>query len=166
MQYLKRLSQLLLTAGGLSISLSAWADGTDSGTPVTNDVQMSFTVGLVPQTASSDVTFVVDRKLRLDVGTPNGNWVSAVPGQTGVTASSVQFVIDNNSNDSVEVVIALLDQGALDVDGYDPARRITYRANGSDHLGRHQRGRRVGWWRKRTGLRNGCLYPHRCLCRR
>lgn len=120
MQYLKRLSQLLLTAGGLGLSLSAWADGTDSGTPVTNDVQMSFSVGAVPQTASSDVTFVVDRKLRLDVGTPNGNWVSAVPGQAAATASSVQFEINNNSNDSVEVVIALLDQGALDVDGYDP----------------------------------------------
>lgn len=120
MQYLKRLSQLLLTAGGLGLSLSAWADGTDSGTPVTNDVQMSFSVGAVPQTASSDVTFVVDRKLRLDVGTPNGNWVSAVPGQAAATASSVQFEINNNSNDSVEVVIALLDQGALAVNGYDP----------------------------------------------
>ena len=121
MQYLKRLSQLLLTVTGLGISLSAWADGTDSGTPVTNDVQMTFTVGFVDQTASSDVTFLVDRKLRLDVGTPNGNWVSAVPGQAGVTASSVQFAVVNNSNDSVDVVIALVDQGALDIDGYDPA---------------------------------------------
>jgi uncharacterized repeat protein (TIGR01451 family) len=121
MQYLKRLSQLLLTVTGLGISLSAWADGTDSGTAVTNDVQMTFTVGATAQTASSDVTFVVDRKLRLDVGTPNGNWVSAVPGQAGVTASSVQFAVVNNSNDSVDVVIALIDQGALDIDGYDPA---------------------------------------------
>lgn len=131
MQYLKRLSQLLLTVTGLGISLSAWADGTDSGTPVTNDVQMTFTVGATAQTASSDVTFVVDRKLRLDVGTPNGNWVSAVPGQAGVTASSVQFAVVNNSNDSVDVVIALIDQGALDIDGSGYFGVVIDRANQS-----------------------------------
>ena len=121
MQYLKRLSQTLLAVGGLSFSLFTWADGTDSGTTVTNAVTMSFTVGLVDQTASTDISFLVDRKLRLDVGTPNANWVSAVAGQAGATSSSVQFEITNNSNDdNVNVVIALVDQSALDVDGYDP----------------------------------------------
>jgi len=121
MQYLKKISQLLLTAGGLSFSLFAWADGTDSGTSVTNDVTMSFTVGAVSQSANADITFVVDRRLRLDVGALDTNWVSAVAGQAGATASSVQFEITNNSNDdNVEVVIALIDQGQIDVDGYDP----------------------------------------------
>jgi hypothetical protein len=121
MQYLKRLSQTLLAVGGLSFSLFTWADGTDSGTTVTNAVTMSFTVGAVSQNASTDISFLVDRKLRLDVGTPNGNWVSAVAGQAGATSSSVQFEITNNSNDdNVNVVIALVDQLATLVTGYDP----------------------------------------------
>ena len=120
MQYLKRLSQLLLTACGLSFSLFAWAEGTDSGTTVTNNVELSFTVASVDQTASADVSFVVDRKLRLDVGALNGNWVTAVAGQSGTVGAPIQFEITNNSNDGgVEVVVALMDQSLLDVDGFD-----------------------------------------------
>ncbi len=120
MQYLQRLKHLVLTLGALTFGVSAWADGTNSGTPVTNDVTMSFSVGAVPQTATADITFVVDRKLRLDVGTPNGNWMTAVAGQTGAGATSIQFEVTNNSNDGVEAVIAVVDQSNIDVDGYDP----------------------------------------------
>lgn len=120
MQYLKRFKQLVLAASTLTVGLCAWADGTDSGTAVTNDVTLSFSVGAVPQTASADVTFVVDRKLRLDVGTPNANWVTAVAGQAGASATSVQFEVTNNSNDGVDAVIALVDQSNIQVDGYDP----------------------------------------------
>ena len=56
----------------------------------------------------------------VDVGTPNANWVSAVAGQAGATASSVQFEITNNSNDGgITVVGALVDQSNIDVNGYD-----------------------------------------------
>ena len=122
MQYLKRMSQALLAAGGLTMSFGAWADGTDSGVTVTNGVTMSFSVSGVGQTANDSVSFLVDRKLRLDVGTLNANWVTAVAGQsqTASNASSISFEVTNNSNDSVDVVVALIDQSNIAVDGYDP----------------------------------------------
>ncbi len=118
MQYLKRLSQVLLATGGLLGGLQAWADGTDVGTLVTNGVTMDFTVASVSQTATTDVTFVVDRKLRLDVGTNQTDWVNAVAGQASTSGASIQFLVENNSNDSVEVVIALIDQSNIDVTGF------------------------------------------------
>ncbi len=118
MQYLKRLSQVVLAVGGLSCGLLAWADGTDSGTTVTNGVTMDFTVAAVPQTATTNVSFVVDRKLRLDVGTNQSDWVNAVAGQASTTGASIQFLVENNSNDSVDVVIALIDQSNIDVTGF------------------------------------------------
>ena len=118
MQYLKRLSQVVLAIGGLSSGLLAWADGTDSGTTVTNGVTMDFTVATVAQTATTDVSFVVDRKLRLDVGTNQSDWVNAVAGQVSTTGASIQFTVENNSNDSVDVVIALIDQSNIDVTGF------------------------------------------------
>ena len=118
MQYFNSLKRLLAVSA-LLLAPFAYADGTDAGTPVTNGVTLDFTVGAVAQTATTDVTFVVDRKLRLDVATPNANWVSAVAGQTGPTATSIQFEITNNSNDAVDIQVALIEQGAsVDVDSF------------------------------------------------
>ncbi len=105
---------LLLAAA----AMPALADGTDSGTVVTNSVTMSFTVNSVNQTANTSVDFTVDRKLRLDVTTPQTDWVSAVPGQVATSGSSIQFVITNNSNSATDVVIGVIDQSLQQVDGF------------------------------------------------
>jgi len=119
MQYSNSLIRLVFCMGALLVGANALADGTDAGTPVTNGVTLEFTAGSVTQTQTTNVTFVVDRKLRLDVATPNANWVSAVAGQSGATASSIQFDVTNNSNDSAEIVVALIEQGAgVDVDSF------------------------------------------------
>ena len=120
MQYLQRLSLSALLFTLMGLVSSAYADGTNSGTIVTNSVSMTYTVNSVSQTASASVDFTVDRRLRLDVTTPQTDWVSAVPGQTqgAGNASSIQFVVTNNSNDGLDVVIALIDQALQQVDGF------------------------------------------------
>ncbi len=99
-------------------TLSAWADGTDSGTVVTNSVTMNYTVNAVNQSANTTVDFTVDRKLRLDVTTNQTEWTTVVPGQVATTGASIQFVITNNSNSATDVEIALIDQGLQQVDGF------------------------------------------------
>ncbi|MEM9622702.1 MAG: hypothetical protein AAF993_13705 [Pseudomonadota bacterium] len=122
MQYFKSIrrfcAQFALLFSVLFIGQGAWAEGTDSGTVVTNSVTMSFTVNSVAQTATTNVDFTVDRKLRLDVTTPQTEWVTAVPGQLATTGSAIQFVVTNNSNSSTDVVVAVLDQLLQQVDGF------------------------------------------------
>ena len=113
--------QLLALLVGLLACGSVYAEGTDSGDIVTNSVTMSFTVSAVDQSASTSVDFTVDRKLLLEVTTPQTEWVAALPGQNqavDANASSIQFVIDNRSNSSVDVVIGLIDQTVQQVDGF------------------------------------------------
>ncbi len=120
MYQLNRLGRIFLAALSLAYAFDAVADGTDSGTTVTNSVTMNYTVNSVSQSANTSVDFTVDSKLRLDVTTPQTEWVTAVPGQTqgGGTATSIQFVVTNNSNASTDVVIAVIDQALQQVDGF------------------------------------------------
>ena len=94
------------------------AAGTDSGDPVTNSVSLTYTVNSVSQTVNTDVEFTVDTKYQLAVTTPNSDWIEALPGQSGATASAISFTVTNNSNIDTPVMIALMDQDATQVDGF------------------------------------------------
>ncbi|MEM7077417.1 MAG: hypothetical protein AAF513_02200 [Pseudomonadota bacterium] len=120
MQYLKRTCRTLCGLCLLALASWAFADGTDANVVVTNSVTINYSVNSVAQSDTTSVDFTVDRKLRLDVTTPQADWVSALPGQNqgAGTASSIQFNVTNNSNDSVDVVIALIDQALQQVDGF------------------------------------------------
>ncbi len=123
MQYLNTFKRLIVVTVGLCAVGTAFADGTDAGQVVTNTVTMNYTVNTVSQTATTTADFTVDRKLLLNVVTQQTEWVSAVPGQVGGVggdASSIQFDITNDSNSSVDVVIAVIDQGLQQVDGFTP----------------------------------------------
>ncbi len=121
MQHLQRIGRTL-AAGVLAFSLApaAFAEGTDAGTAVTNNVTLSFDVNSVSQTANASVTFQVDRKLVLDVTTQNGDWVTAIPGQvdTPGAVAALDYLITNQSNDAVDVVIAVVDRAATAVTGF------------------------------------------------
>ena len=120
MQYLRMIGAICCAYIALGVAPPAYAEGTNCGDVVTNAVTMSYTVNSVTQTANTSVDFTVDRKLVLAVGTPNADWVAALPGQTqaGGNASSIQFTITNSSNSSVDVVIGVIDQGLQQVDGF------------------------------------------------
>ena len=118
---LKRLGNLL-AAGCIALGFTpgAFAEGTDAGTPVTNNVTLSFDVNSVSQTANASVTFQVDRKLILDVTTQESDWVTVIPGQSATPGSvnGLDYLLTNQSNDAVDVVISLVDRSAAAVTGF------------------------------------------------
>lgn len=134
MQYFTRLSRLLLAGVGLTLALPAFAAGTDAGLLVTNSVTLDYQVngGAQPQQSDS-VDFTVDLKLDVLVTTQDADWVSATIGQevsgspalSGVPA--LNFLVSNNSNADVDVVLGVVEQGDVDITGFtnDPGSTST-----------------------------------------
>lgn len=113
-----------LTLGTL-LAGSVQAAGTDVSTPVQNSVTLSYQVNNVNQTASTSVTFNVDRKLVLDVTTTDTDWVPVVPSQDVTTAGAalpaLNFTVTNSSNDATNIVLGLIDQDGNAVTGFSVA---------------------------------------------
>ena len=124
----------LLAAGlvlGLS-SISAWAVGTASGTVVSNQATLGYTVGGVAQTAIlSDgdagtagvqtTDFRVDNKVNVTVAEADGTFTPVVPGQTG---AAVAFNVTNNGNSPSDFSLATTNvTGVLftGTDNFDPS---------------------------------------------
>ncbi len=121
MQYPKKLCQLVFVTIGTLYASTAFAEGTDVGVVVTNDVTLDFQVNAIAQTTTTSTDFTVDRKLILEVVTQNGDWVTVIPSQTSATDGSVNaldYLITNRSNDATNVEIALIDQSATAVTGF------------------------------------------------
>ncbi|MCP5181620.1 MAG: hypothetical protein H6993_04225 [Pseudomonadales bacterium] len=121
MQYLTRRVRLLVgLLAGIGLSPAVLAEGTNSGSVVTNSVSLSYEVNSVAQTGSASVDFTVDRKLNLQVVTQNSDWVTVLPGQTGTPGSvgALDYLVTNTSNDTVGVVVRLIDRAALAVTGF------------------------------------------------
>lgn len=103
-------SKLKLLVASSTVSLAmlcsapAFAAGTTQGTSITNNVNVNFQVGGVPQTqASASDVFVVDRKVifSLEEKAPTGT-TNVSPGQTGQITT---FVLTNTSNDTLDFTI-------------------------------------------------------------
>lgn len=122
MQFKYRLHQVVLAVVGVAFAPFALALGTPADQAVTNSVTMSYQVNAINQTATTSVSFEVDRKYLVDVTTSDTNWVTAVPGQDFASGnfSSLRFTVRNDSNDTVGIRLALLDQGATQISGGDP----------------------------------------------
>ena len=121
MQYPKKLCQLVFVTIGTLYASTAFAEGTDVGVVVTNDVTLDFQVNAIAQTTTTSTDFTVDRKLILEVVTQNGDWVTVIPSQTSATDGSVNaldYLITNLSNDATNVEIALIDRSATAVTGF------------------------------------------------
>ncbi|MEQ9452115.1 MAG: hypothetical protein RJQ07_11080 [Pseudomonadales bacterium] len=124
MQYLNRVRLIALSVTALCATPGVYALGTDADQDVTNSVTMSYEVNSIAQSTTTSVTFEVDRKYVVAVGTGDTDWVTAIPGQTFASGnySSLQFSVTNNSNDAVGIRLALIDQADTDVTGFtDPA---------------------------------------------
>ena len=117
MQYFRKIGLGLIATCALSGSISAFAVGTDAGSSVVNSVSLEYTVaGGAPISETADATFVVDRKLALNVTATDTNYVSVGPGQafagqTGVPA--LTFTVTNNGNDDTSVLLGVLDQNGV-----------------------------------------------------
>lgn len=116
------LPALVSLALGTLLSSSVQAAGTNVSTPVQNSVTLSYQVNSVGQTASTSVTFNVDRKLVLDVTTTDADWVPVVPSQDvttpGASLPALNFTVTNSSNDATNIVLGLIDQDGNTVTGF------------------------------------------------
>ncbi len=93
-----RLAALLViaTLSGLAAQ-NAMAAGTASGTSISNQASLAYTVGGVSQTGITSVAtaFVVDNKVNLTVTEGNTTFTTVVPGQL---AAVTTFTVTNNGN--------------------------------------------------------------------
>ena len=115
-----KLSMLLasMTLLGL-MTENAMAAGTASGSTISNQASLSYSVGAVPQTAIlSDgdsgtpgvqaTTFLVDNKVNMTVTRVDAAPVNVIPGSTPVTAITT-FTVTNNGNTSQDFALAATD---------------------------------------------------------
>ncbi len=87
---------LVMAVGLMGLSQQALADGTASGTTISNTVLLDYTVGGVGQDQLSDTTdFVVDNKIDLTVALIDVAAVSVVPGSTNQVMT---FSVTNDGN--------------------------------------------------------------------
>jgi len=119
---ISKLSRTALVVAALLFANLAQAVGTEVSTAVQNSVTLSYQVNAVDQSASTSVTFNVDRKLILDVTTADADWVPVVPGQdvntAGANLPALNFTVTNSSNDATNVVLGLIDQNGDAVTGF------------------------------------------------
>lgn len=92
----------------------ALAAGTTAGTPVTNSVSLDYTVnGGAQPTLTDDITFLVDRRLALDVTTADADYVTVTIGQSyagGGGVPALNYTLLNSSNEATDVVVGVMDQ--------------------------------------------------------
>lgn len=101
--------KLLVASSAVTLTMlgttPAFAAGTTQGTGITNNVNVNYQVGGVPQTQQTAAdTFVVDRKIIFTVSekAPTGT-TTVTPGQS---ARQTTFIVSNTSNDTLDFTIA------------------------------------------------------------
>jgi len=109
---MKRTSRWLGAASSLVlVALSAapaFAEGTEAGTTITNEVSVSFQVGGITQTVEEATDeFVVDRKVNLTVVEMGGSATLVTPGSTSQVTI---FEVTNLSNDTVDFALSIAQQ--------------------------------------------------------
>ena len=110
-------------AMGSLVASPAFATGTASGTVITNNVSVDYTVGGVNQTdATATNNITVDRKVNLTVARIDNTATSVVPGAGG---QAVSFRIENISNATLDLNLAAVQTasgsaaGITGTDGFD-----------------------------------------------
>lgn len=116
---MKTISRAAGLAAMTIVTAPAFAAGTPRGTSITNNVTVTYQVGGVTQ---NDVTasdsFVVDRKINLNVSESGGSATSVSPGMAGAVTV---FTVTNSSNDMVDLGLSAFQQtgGAARFTGSD-----------------------------------------------
>jgi uncharacterized repeat protein (TIGR01451 family) len=121
-----RMGLALAFMSSLGIATGAQAAGTAANTTVSNSATVSYSVGTVAQTpiTSNASTFVVDRKVNLNVTAGSGTTVTP-----GSTAQAVIYTVTNTGNDTDNFTLAATNQAG---DNFDVANIKIYRDNGDN----------------------------------
>ena len=105
-----------MTACALAAPLGAWAAGTPAGTNIQNAAQVTYSVGGVSTTASSNTTSVIVAEILDVVVTLAAPTVSTAP---GAAAQELVFTVTNTGNGSETFNLAALSAGVAG-DDFDP----------------------------------------------
>jgi uncharacterized repeat protein (TIGR01451 family) len=123
---------------GSLVANPAFAAGTASGTVITNNVSVDYTVGGVNQTdATATNNITVDRKVNVTVARVDNTATSVVP---GALSQAVTFRIENISNATLDFQLSTLQiatgsaAGITGTDGFDVTPALTYRLDDGDNV--------------------------------
>jgi len=96
-RHVKHASLALIALSSVGALQSAFAVGTPSGTTISNQATVDYSVGGVNQTqiTSAAASFVVDSRIDLTVSEVSGNATQTTPGQNNVVAT---FRVTNTGN--------------------------------------------------------------------
>lgn len=96
-RHVKHASLALIALSSVGVLQGAYANGTPSGTTISNQATVDYSVGGVNQTqiTSAAASFVVDSRIDLTVSEVSGNATQTTPGQSNVVAT---FRISNTGN--------------------------------------------------------------------
>ena len=120
---------LLIVLLGLMALGQANAVGTQAGTPIVNNVTVTFNVGGVPGTAFDSDTLIVQEIIDVNLISQNAANVPVTPGATN---QALIFLLTNTGNGTETFAISL-DNTPVVVDDFDPSNgRIFFDSNGNN----------------------------------
>jgi uncharacterized repeat protein (TIGR01451 family) len=108
-RHVKHASLALIALSSVGALQSAFAVGTPSGTTISNQATVDYSVGGVGQTqiTSAAASFVVDTKIDFTVSEVSGNATQTHPGQTNVVAT---FSVTNTGNSTQGYVLSVVNE--------------------------------------------------------
>lgn len=108
-RHVKSASLALLALSSVGALQSAYAVGTPSGTTISNQATVDYSVGGVNQTqiTSAAASFVVDSRIDLTVTEVSGNATQTTPGQNNVVAA---FQVTNSGNSTQGYQLAVVNE--------------------------------------------------------
>ena len=108
-RHVKNAALALLALSSVGVLQGAYANGTASGTTISNQATVDYSVGGVAQTqiTSAAASFVVDTKIDFTVSEVSGNATPTHPGQTNVVAT---FSVTNTGNSTQGYVLTVANE--------------------------------------------------------
>src|SRR5262245_10560540 len=108
-RHVKHVSLALLALTSLGVVQGAYANGTASGTTISNQATVDYSVGGVSQAqiTSAAASFVVDTKIDFNVAEVSLNATQTHPGQTNVVAA---FTVTNTGNATQGFVLTVVNE--------------------------------------------------------
>jgi uncharacterized repeat protein (TIGR01451 family) len=108
-RHVRNAALALLALSSVGVLQGAYANGTASGTTISNQATVDYSVGGVAQTqiTSAAASFVVDTKIDFTVSEVSGNATPTHPGQTNVVAT---FSVTNTGNSTQGYVLTVANE--------------------------------------------------------
>jgi uncharacterized repeat protein (TIGR01451 family) len=108
-RHVKHAALALIALSSVGVLQGAYANGTASGTTISNQATVDYSVGGVSQTqiTSAAASFVVDTKIDFTVSEVSGNASQTHPGQTNVVAT---FSVTNTGNSTQGYVLSVVNE--------------------------------------------------------